>query len=459
MKKIFIFLCLIVILTFSCSTAVSAKIQNSESYSIENIHMNIQVPSNLITFTRTIDENDPGLKSLNLTKDKLEKQYKESGIFLDAVSPDLSYEITVTMNEDENSKSVYDLNSLSTAQTDALQSKLLNENQFYTDCTLYAHPQARFFRLTLYETIGDILIRGIQNYTVLNGQAIDITLSTYKGDITNEQIELLNYMVGHTYFTQITPSINTWNVGYLAVAIGIIILLLSVIVFISLKFIAPLVRKKCRKKKKKQSDDLKEAVVKHLTILEISKSPLHMAFKQTKKQYNLYNFNKDSRTISHKSISCASRKEKNNIKKRKFKSPLHMASKRTKKQQEQCNLYNLNKDLLTIPQSQSFAQLEKKKTNILPDPVILTKNRKPDNSHELPSLQTIKINSSNHTKSSSRFQSIRHQPVSELVPLPEAFIASEELEELPDPSHLPNNQKQNPVWDESIKGVHIKIEY
>ena len=78
-----------------------------KTYYIDEVPLEITLPEKLITFSRDIDENDPNLEKQNTTKSELEEKYQESNIYLDSISPNSKFEITVSIKESKYTKNIY----------------------------------------------------------------------------------------------------------------------------------------------------------------------------------------------------------------------------------------------------------------------------------------------------------------------------------------------------------------
>lgn len=57
----------------------------TESYTIDELYMKVEIPSDLVVFLQDISENDPNITLYGFDKLELEKLYKESHICIDGV--------------------------------------------------------------------------------------------------------------------------------------------------------------------------------------------------------------------------------------------------------------------------------------------------------------------------------------------------------------------------------------
>ncbi len=102
-KRVSFLLCIIVFL-FSASVNVQAA--TTISHIVNEIDISIDIPSDLNVFTRDIAQDDPNLSYYGLDRASLIKSYKDSNIYLNAVSENALYEIIVTMIEYAGSKEI-----------------------------------------------------------------------------------------------------------------------------------------------------------------------------------------------------------------------------------------------------------------------------------------------------------------------------------------------------------------
>lgn len=94
MKRLYSFV-LMLIMVLSMSTTVFAA--SSKSYQLDDLGMSIDIPSEYVTFTRNISDNDPNLATYGLNKKDLSDLMKSGNIYLNAWDKDVTFEIVVTM--------------------------------------------------------------------------------------------------------------------------------------------------------------------------------------------------------------------------------------------------------------------------------------------------------------------------------------------------------------------------
>ena len=162
---------------------------------VEELGMSIKLPSNMVVFTRDIDENDPNLAAYGLTKNAMQQLMTDGNIYLNAWVEDASYEIIVTMIDsplmDYNLYSNTILETLGTS----LESEYRNAGIILESFELYQHGQAKFFVLNISQPNGNSTAYGLQYHTVYADKVINITLQSYEGEVDQDKKAILKDIV------------------------------------------------------------------------------------------------------------------------------------------------------------------------------------------------------------------------------------------------------------------------
>ena len=179
MGKKLCFIALIILLFFLAATTAYAA--ESVTYTLNELDMTIDVPSDYIVFTRDMDIEDPQLALYGFGQDELDElveYYKETNIFLDACSEDLNYELFVTMFTDDSLQELFDFN-LFTDQELTEYAQILSSgfaaqgvNVLKIELLSPRHPQAKFYKIYLSDS--DQYQYRLQFYTIVNGKAINV---------------------------------------------------------------------------------------------------------------------------------------------------------------------------------------------------------------------------------------------------------------------------------------------
>lgn len=192
MKKIAAYLTAILLLFSALSVAAAG----AGTYYLREPGLHITVPEGYYVFTRDVDENDPDLWEMDLfSAGEMKDMLEADNAYLAAFSPDVSYNVQVRAVPSElsyfNSLGETLLMSLSDSWDGMLDSYGLN----ILSKDLYRHPQTLFLRYFWTQEDRGSTVYGLQYYTVVNCQAISITLFSYAGPVTPAQEQLMLGMV------------------------------------------------------------------------------------------------------------------------------------------------------------------------------------------------------------------------------------------------------------------------
>ena len=179
--------------------------QPLKTYSVDEVPLQITLPEKLITFSRNIDEMDPNLDAVGLDKATLEQKYIDSNIYLNAISPNKTFEITLSVEETQYTDKIYNLNSISESKVQAIRSAMLNTSEYYASCEVYDQKYAKFLKSVFYTAENHLLKASLDYYTIINGKSVNITLHSYSEEITQEQADFFESVIDNVKFTDIKP--------------------------------------------------------------------------------------------------------------------------------------------------------------------------------------------------------------------------------------------------------------
>lgn len=187
--------------TFDLHMGNGVIIDLPNTYDLDELGMSIDLPDDLIVFTRNIKSNDPNLSAYGLTKDGLSSVMLEQNVFLNAWDENVNYEITVTMIESP----LEDFSQLSDTTLSVLASIPAEEYERVggTDVMfdIYQHDQTKFIRITFSTPNNGSTVYGLQYQTVHDGKAINITLKSFSGKIGSSKNLLMKNIVDSVHFS------------------------------------------------------------------------------------------------------------------------------------------------------------------------------------------------------------------------------------------------------------------
>ena len=177
------------------------------NYKLDALKMNIALPNYVYAILRSGEQNEKALELFKMTAEEAVASLKKSNMYLKASPEDFAYDITVTMTQDEDSKTINNFTELSDKDLIEITNSLTKQKE-YTSCTQKKYGDVLYLSLNYHSTEDGDDIAGIQNYTVVNGQKITITLQTRAKDLSDQQKEILEAVMKSVSFTDIKPPVK-----------------------------------------------------------------------------------------------------------------------------------------------------------------------------------------------------------------------------------------------------------
>ena len=185
-----------VLLLCPCLTVCAAE----NAYRLDDLGLSVDIPSDLIVFTRNIKHDDPNLKEFGLTKDQVDSMMKDGNIFLNALDPNVAFEVVVTMIESPLNDFYYLSNTELSVFASTLADGYEGSGMDYIKSEIYEHPQAKFIKIYIKQPSGNGTAYGLQYYTVYDGKAINFTIHSYSGSLTSKNEALIRQIVDSVVF-------------------------------------------------------------------------------------------------------------------------------------------------------------------------------------------------------------------------------------------------------------------
>jgi hypothetical protein len=200
-----------VMLAFACGAATAYA---SQSYVIGGLGMTLELPDGWTVFTRDMDPGDKAFEVMGADKQTVDEFFRESGIYLDAVSEDKTLEIAVSGRK--NTDGISDLSSLPEAEK---QKKLgaikdtLAQNYTVTASSQSDYRQATFLCTDMSASLNDETIYIREYATVINGSDVAVTMCSYSGELTEESKEILSGVMESLVITEVPEQYETPAAG------------------------------------------------------------------------------------------------------------------------------------------------------------------------------------------------------------------------------------------------------
>lgn len=179
----------------------------SSKYTIPELDLTISIPDEYDVFTLDMSSNDPLFSDYGTTKADVDTQFAASSIYLNAISTVRSEEIVVTMTDSV----LTDFNGMGDTALLVWASGLANEYANYdiivTDYDVYHHDQLTFIRIYFHNA--ENTVYGLQFFTVSNEQAMNFTLRSYEGSISNSQQNMICTIVDSIQLNYEVEAIHT----------------------------------------------------------------------------------------------------------------------------------------------------------------------------------------------------------------------------------------------------------
>ncbi|MGN0537104.1 MAG: hypothetical protein ACI4M3_03890, partial [Acutalibacteraceae bacterium] len=156
-----------------------------QKYTVENKNFEISLPSSMYVLSRDMDENDPALNACKTTKEEVNKSFVETDTYIRARSKDFSYDITIDIVSNDNTKGIDNLSALTEAELESLKTSILEQGVF-SACTRTVYGKHLFLDLTFTQQLNDTKVYGMQEYTIVGGEKYTITFQSYNTPIDEE---------------------------------------------------------------------------------------------------------------------------------------------------------------------------------------------------------------------------------------------------------------------------------
>lgn len=269
-KNVFKEICIFIIILLILSTSVMAnndqQVSDVKQYNLEKIGMKISLQNNFIDIIESMKNNDEKVSDIE-NKDEYLKNYKNSGVLLDAVdnieSP--SKEILVVCKTSNNYIDMANFNEFSDEEKNAYKEKLLEtfeeqEKQSQSEKTKFSIKENSILKTdngnnfinikTSLEKEEKVLEMSIY-YTIVNGRLVTISFRNYQKEDQEMQEQEKQVMENIEFYEVERPQAVATN-RTMQLALGF-----TTIVFIILAIIVIMFRIKDRKYLDKNIKDVK----------------------------------------------------------------------------------------------------------------------------------------------------------------------------------------------------------
>ena len=175
------------------------------SYPVPEAEMYIDLPNDMYVLTKNIDENSPVLKACKITKAQLLKSFEQTGNYIKASSKDFTYDITVNILKNKNTKTIDNLATLDDEEIESIVNNTMRQS-IYTSWSKNVYNNSMYLSFPMQFNDGNTSVAGIQQYTIIKGTRIVITFQSYTGEINDTFNEIISSVMESIVFDGINPN-------------------------------------------------------------------------------------------------------------------------------------------------------------------------------------------------------------------------------------------------------------
>ena len=194
------------------------KPSNMTQVSVDAAPIMISVPNDCYILQQEIADDDPYLQKVGADKEKIQEYYKEAGIVLNAIAQDDSYEIVVTVNENQDVTYLYNINSVSDENVSELAQTIQQtyEEHGYTvdEFTLYENETAKYIVFSFEQEYEDSAVHCIQYDTIRDSRMYTVTLRSYTQEVSEQMSDMMRQIIDSVVFTQEEASLTYEDAQY-----------------------------------------------------------------------------------------------------------------------------------------------------------------------------------------------------------------------------------------------------
>jgi len=192
MKRISMVMALCLILTLM-APVIPVMADSTNTYELSELDLSVSIPDKYSVITRESEASDSVFSKFGITREDTISHFEASHIYLNALEDSESEEIVVTMT----AITLSNFNTMSDTAIKMLGSALVEEYKTYNiellNYEVYQQIQTKFLQMHFYDSANSVY--GMQYYTVVNGRAMNFTMRSYSGDISDEQLATIQGVV------------------------------------------------------------------------------------------------------------------------------------------------------------------------------------------------------------------------------------------------------------------------
>lgn len=175
------------------------------SYPVPEAEMYIDLPNDMYVLTKNIEENSPALKACKITKAQLLKSFEQTGNYIKASSKDFTYDITVNILKNKNTKTIDNLAALDDEEIKSIVDNTMKQ-PMYNSWFKSLYNNSMYLSFPIQFDDGSTSVKGVQEYTIIKGTRIVITFQSYTGEIDENFDNIISTVMESIVFDGINPN-------------------------------------------------------------------------------------------------------------------------------------------------------------------------------------------------------------------------------------------------------------
>ncbi len=211
-------LCVFALLVVFCtiiSTTIIGTSALENKYYIEELKMSVKVPKDYTVITVQSERGDEAFDKLNLDYDETMTAFYAADIYLQAFDSENKHKITLTMIQDDDSKTVNNYSEITPTQRQTVLDSFLSQAG-YVGGVEKKYNGNIFFELDIEKETDEQKVFARQCNTVINGMNINVTLQKSDEELTNDETKVLSNLCNTINFDKITlnngPQFDWWRI-------------------------------------------------------------------------------------------------------------------------------------------------------------------------------------------------------------------------------------------------------
>lgn len=203
-----------------------------KAINIEEINLNVDIPSEYINLTKTLKDNTNELLQHDINTEQLQDDYSQNNIIFDAISNDKTKAITIAKLQNDSTIKIENLSKYSQSQLEEFMEKykIAKENlgQTIIEQSIYIKGERTFINSILEQKSDDKVIKSNEYYTIVNKNAITIVQNVFDGEINKQEMQDIIESIKFDSETQVNNAKQYINTYIILCVLGIVLVMFGI---------------------------------------------------------------------------------------------------------------------------------------------------------------------------------------------------------------------------------------